>query len=93
VSDLDPLSPISSTFMMEEKDAQQWGQFAQMSSDKGLSGSTRRKSNNFKFTNDAENITISSGEEPKFEQVKSRQFECSQSNSFILNIFFSKSRF
>lgn len=60
--DSEPSTPAASETMAQNDS--QWGQFAGKSSEKGLSSNSRRISK--RYTNDAENVTFSSNDEPQF---------------------------
>lgn len=77
--DPDPISPVSSSFLLIDKDIQQCGQANMRSSDRGISGNTRRKSKHLKYTNDAENISNSSS--------NSKDDESEESNVSLSNNF------
>ena len=60
--DPEPITPVANSFITQDGDIQQWGSFVKkMSLKRAISD---RKKPKMMFMNDAENISISSNEEP-----------------------------
>ena len=62
--DPEPITPVAAAFVIKEGEFQQWGQSTGRSSQLGV-GSQRKRRSKIMFTNDAENVSVSSDDEPK----------------------------